>query len=455
MLNFKVPNNFGKGSNMEDPVSTGMLVQFIIIAILTMINAFFAAAEMAIVSINKNRLRLLIEEGNKKAILLQKLMNEPTKFLSTIQVGITFAGFFSSAYAATGISGDLGLLLSYLNIPYSRNLALVLVTLILSYITLVLGELYPKRLALKKSEAIALFSVKPVLFFLKLTAPFVKLLTISTNLLIRITGLNNDALEEKVSREEIRSLVEAGQEHSVINETEKDMIDSIFEFENKLAEEVMTPRTEVYLIDIDEPLPEYVDELLQHKHSRIPVFEGDSDNIIGVLHIKDFIIEAHKVGFANVDIRSIIRPAYFVPERKNIDDLFRDLQSSKKQIAILIDEYGGFSGIVTMADLIEEVMGKIEDDDDTGDTDADIKKIDNNTYLVKGRLPVEELNKELLLDLEEDSEDYDTLGGLLIMLLGFIPDDDEEYTVEHKNLVFKIEEVKNKRIEKVKICVER
>jgi len=438
-----------------DPDSTGMLLQFIIIAILTMINAFFAAAEMAIVSINKNRLRLLIEEGNKKAVLLQRLMNEPTKFLSTIQVGITFAGFFSSAYAATGIADDLSLALNYFNIPYSQNLSLILVTLVLSYITLVLGELYPKRLALKRSEAIALFSVKPVLFFLTLTVPFVKLLTFSTNLLIRATGLNNADLEEKVSREEIMSLVEVGQEHGAINETEKDMIDSIFEFDNKLAEEVMTPRTEVYLIDIDEPLSEYVDELLQHKHSRIPVYEGDSDNIIGVLHIKDFIIEAHKVGFTSVDIRSIIRPAYYVPERKNIDDLFRDLQNSKKQIAILIDEYGGFSGIVTMADLIEEVMGKIEDDDDAADADADIKKIDNNTYLVKGRLPVEELNEELLLDLEEDSEDYDTLGGLLIMLLGFIPDDDEEYTLEYKNVVFKIEEVKNKRIEKVKICIER
>ncbi|KAF1086211.1 Magnesium and cobalt efflux protein CorC [Sporotomaculum syntrophicum] len=434
-----------------DPESASIFVQLTVIAILTIINAFFAAAELAIVSINRTRLRILIDEGNSKAVLLQKLIKEPTKFLSTIQVGITFAGFFSSAYAATGIADDLGLLLSKFAIPYSQDLALIVVTLILSYVILVLGELYPKRLALQKSEAIALFAVKPVMFFLTLTAPFVKLLTFSTNLLIRLTGVNNPDLEERVSREEIKSMVEVGQEHGAINETEKEMIDSIFEFDDKLAEEVMTPRTDVYLIDIDEPLSEYVDELLQQKHSRIPVYEGDSDNIIGVLHIKDFIIEARRVGFANVDIRSILRPAYFVPERKNIDDLFKDLQNSKKQIAILIDEYGGFSGIVTIADVIEEVMGKIEDDD-TLDSDADIKKIDDNTYLVKGRLPVEELNKELLLDLEDDSEDYDTLSGFLIMLLGFIPNDGEEYTLEHNNVVFKIEEVKNKRIEKVKIC---
>jgi putative hemolysin len=437
-----------------DPESASIFLQLTIIGILTIINGFFAAAELAIVSINKTRLRILIDEGNRKAVLLQNLMKEPTKFLSTIQVGVTFAGFFSSAYAATGIADDLGLLLRRLAIPYSQDLALIIVTLILSYVILVLGELYPKRLALKKSETIALFAVRPVMFFLALTAPFVKLLTFSTNLLIRLTGLNNPDLKEKVSREEIRSLVEVGQEHGAINETEKEMIDSIFEFDDKLAEEIMTPRTEVYLIDIDEPLSEYVDELLQHKHSRIPVYEGDSDNIIGVLHIKDFIIEARRVGFANVDIRSILRPAYFVPERKNIDDLFKDLQNSKKQIAILIDEYGGFSGIVTMADLIEEVMGKIEDDDAMG-SDADIKKIDDNTYLVKGRLPVEELNKQLLLNLEEDSEDYDTLGGLLIMLLGFIPNDGEEYTLKHNNVVLKIEEVKNKRIEKVKISIEK
>lgn len=436
-----------------DPESASMFLQLTVIAILTIINAFFAAAELAIVSINKNRLRILIDEGNRNAVLLQELIKEPTKFLSTIQVGITFAGFFSSAYAATGIADDLGLLLSKYSIPYSYNLALIAVTLMLSYVILVLGELYPKRLALQKAEAVALFAVKPVIFFMKITVPFVKLLTVSTNFLIWLTGVDNIGTEEKMSREEIKSVVETGQEHGAINETEKEMIDSIFEFDDKLAEEVMTPRTDVYLIDVDEPLLDYVDEFLQQKHSRIPVYEGDSDNIIGVLHIKDFIIEAHRVGFANVDIRSILRPAYYVPERKNIDDLFRDLQKSKKQIAILIDEYGGFAGIVTMADVIEEIMGKIEDDDDLLDAEADINKIDDNTYLVKGRLPVEDLNKELSLAIDEDSEDYDTLGGFLIMLLGYIPDDGEEYVLEHDNAVFKIKEVKNKRIEKVKIYI--
>ncbi|WP_238882064.1 hemolysin family protein [Clostridium sp. YIM B02551] len=435
----------------SDPDPANVISQLILIAILTLLNAFFSSAEMAIVSLNKNKIKLLSEEGNKKAQLLERLMQEPTKFLSTVQVGITLAGFFSSASAATGISEDLGNVLTAINIPYSRQIALVLVTIVLSYITLVFGELYPKRVALKKSETIAMFSVRPILFVSKLTVPFVKLLSVSTNVLLRITGLNSNDLEEKVSKEEIKSLVEVGQEHGVINETEKEMIDSIFEFDDILAEEVMTPRTEVYLINIDRPLIEYLDELLDEKYSRIPVFEGDSDNIIGILYMKDFIIEARKVGFENVDIRRILHPAYFVLERKNIDELFKELQSTKTHMAILVDEYGGFSGIVTIEDLIEEVMGNIDDEYD--EDEPDIRKIDNNTYIVNGLVPVDELNESLNLELDSDSDDYDTLSGLLINIIGHIPNEGDQDIIEHKDIIFKIEEVKEKRIKKVRISL--
>lgn len=428
--------------------------QILLIIILTLINAFFASAEMAIVSLNKNKIKILAEEGNRKAQLLEQLMKEPTKFLSTIQVGITLAGFFSSAYAATGISDDLGNFFERMNIPYSQTIALISVTLILSYFILVFGELYPKRLALKKSETIALFSVKPIIFVLKVASPFVKLLSMSTNLLLRISGIKIDDLEEKVSREEIRSLVEVGQEQGAINETEKEMINSIFEFDYKLAEEIMTPRTEVYLVNIDRGIKEYLPELLHTKHSRIPVFEGDSDNIIGVLYMKDLVEEAYHVGFDNVNIRKIIRPAYFVPERKNIDDLFKDLQASKKQIAILIDEYGGFSGIVTIEDLIEEVMGDMDDEYDH-EEESDIRKIDDNTYMIKGSTSVDDLNEQLSLNFDSDSEDYDTVGGMLITILGHIPNSTAESTIECDGLVFKIEEFKNNRIEKVKLHIQR
>ncbi|WP_333860702.1 hemolysin family protein [Clostridium sp.] len=435
-----------------DPEPAGLMPQLGLIALLTLVNAFFASAEMAIVSLNKTRIKLLAEQNDKKAQLLEKLLKEPTKFLSTIQVGITLAGFFSSASAATGISYRIGNYLDKINVPYGQEISFFLVTIILSYIMLVFGELFPKRVALQKSEEIAMISIRPILFISKLAIPFVKLLSMSTNLLIRITGMNSSNLEEKVSIEEIRSLVEIGQENGVINSTEKEMINSIFEFDDKLAEEVMTPRTEVYLINADKPLNEYVDELLQKRYSRIPVFEGDSDNIIGILYMKDFIIEAYKVGFENVDIRSIIHPAYFVPERKNIDELFKELQSYRKHMAILIDEYGGFSGIVTIEDLIEEVMGNINDEYD--EDEPSVKKIDNKTFLVKGSIPIDELNESLHLNLNEDSEDYDTLGGLLIKIIGRIPEDGEQPELKYENITFHIEEVKEKRIERVKLNIE-
>lgn len=434
-----------------EPDPANITSQLFLILILTLLNAFFASAEMAIVSLNKNKLKLLAEEGNKKAELLIKLMEEPTKFLSTIQVGITLAGFFSSASAATGISKDLAGYLNKFNVPYSEQIALIGVTVILAYITLVFGELFPKRVALQRSEAIAMFSVKPILYVSKVTVPFVKLLSASTNILIRLFGFDGEGLDEKVSKEEIKSLVEAGQEHGVINETEKEMINSIFEFDDKLANEVMTPRTEVYLINIDISIDEFLDELIEEKYSRIPVFEGDSDNIIGILYMKDFFIEARKKGFENVDIRSILRPAYFVPETKNIDELFKELQDSKNHMAILIDEYGGFSGIVTIEDLIEEVMGNIEDEYD--DDEPDIKKIDNNTFIVNGLLGIDELNDQLHINI--DSDEHDTVSGFLVDLIGRIPEDGEEDIIEHNNIVFKIEEVKEKRINKLKVCIQR
>lgn len=424
--------------------------QLILIVVLTLINAFFAAAEMAIVSLNKNKIKILVDRGNKKAVLLQRLMKEPTNFLSTIQVGITLAGFFNSASAATGISKHLAGYLSGFNIPYSTQIALIIVTIILSYITLVFGELFPKRIALQKSETIAMFSARPILYVSKIAIPFVKLLSASTNVLLRLFGFDREGLDEKVSEEEIRSLVEVGQESGVINQTEKEMINSIFEFDDKLANEVMTPRTEVYLIDIKTPLSEYLDELVGERYSRIPVYEGDIDNIIGILYMKDFFVEARKKGFENVDIRSILRPAYFVPQTKNIDELFRELQMVKKHMAILIDEYGGFSGIVSIEDLIEEIMGNIEDEYDH--EEPEIQKIDNNTFIIDGMLPLDDFNE--YFDVNIESEDYDTISGFLIDLLGYIPENGEEKDIEYKNLIFKIEEVKEKRIQKIWVGVQ-
>ena len=433
-----------------DPEPMSLVSQFILILVLTLLNAFFASAEMAIVSVNRNRIKMLADDGNKKASLLADLLEEPNKFLSTIQVGITLAGFFSSASAATGISEVIGASLSQLGIPYAQSISLVVITIILSYFTLVFGELVPKRIALQKSEQIAMLSVRPIVFVFKFAKPFVKLLSLSTNVLLRVIGMSDTDLEEKVSREEIKSLVDAGEEYGVINQIEKEMINSIFDFDDKLAKEVMTPRTEVYMINSQLPLS--IEELLEENYSRIPVYEGDIDNIIGVLYLKDFLHEAYQVGFENVNLKKLLHRPYFVPECKNIDQLFKELQKSKKHLAVLIDEYGGFSGIVTIEDLIEEVMGDINDEYD--EDEPFIRKIDNDTYIVNGLISIKELNDKLHLNLDEETEDYDTLGGFLINQIDYIPSETEECMVEYENLLFKVQCVKDKRIETVKIHIQ-
>jgi putative hemolysin len=434
---------------MVDPDGDSIIFQIIILIILTLINAFFSCAEMATVSVNKNKIKRLAESGNKKAELVQKLIKEPTRFLSTIQVAITLAGFFSSASAATGLSGPLGRWLKSLEIPYGDQISLLLVTIILSYFTLVFGELVPKRIALQKTEAISMFAVKPILAISKVASPFIRLLTTSTNLVMKLFGAKGGVTEDILSREEIKSLVEEGQVHGVLNENEKEMINSIIEFDDKLAKEIMTPKINIFAINILEPKEEYIETLLETKYSRIPVYEDDIDNVIGILYSKDFMREAIKAGYKNVDIRSIMTKPYLVPDSKNIYELFKELQKSKNHIAVLIDEYGGFSGIVTMEDLVEEVMGDIEDEYDT--SVPKFEKLDNDTYLIDGLLTIDELNG--MLDLNISSDNYETISGLLIDTMGEIPSEDDDRTIEIDNLVFKIESVSKKRIDKVKLYI--
>ena len=423
-----------------------LLLQIVIIIILTGINAFFSSAEMAIVSLNKNKLKILIEDGNKKAILLDNLLKEPSKFLSTIQVGITLASFFASASAATGLSQFLSEALKPLKIPYSSQISMILITFILSYVTLVFGELIPKRIALRNSENIALSSVGVIVFISTIFSPFVKFLTFSTSLILTILRMREDNIEEKVSKEELRSLVEVGKEHGVINETEQEMIENIIEFDEKIAREIMIPRTKVFLIDKNISIHELFENKEIEKYSRIPVYENEADNIIGILMVKDLMIEAYKKGFDNIKISDLVQEAYFVPETKNVNELFNEMQLEKKHITILIDEYGGFSGIVTLEDLIEEVMGNIDDEFD--DEDLSIHQISKNKYLINGEVSLNDLNDNFHFELE--SKYYDTLSGILIENLGYIPEDNENIEpITINGVIFKPQRVRNKKIEKV------
>lgn len=430
----------------SDGSLTGKLI---LILVLTLVNAFFAASEMAMVSVDRIKLSSKADKGDKKAKMLVNILKEPSRFLSTIQVGITFAGFFSSASAAVSISARLGDALDRMGIPFGQDLAFIGITLILSYVMLVFGELVPKRIALRYAEKFAMLAVKPINLVAKIMHPFVTFLSISTNTVMRIIGISQEGVEAKVTLEEIGSMVEVGHEQGFINPVEREMIRSVIKFDDKLAEEIMTARTEVFAIDIDDPPEEYMEEFLRLKHSRVPVYREDVDNIIGILYLKDYLLEAYRKGFGNIDIMDILRPAYFVPERKNINDLFMELKSTRKHMAILIDEYGGFSGLVTMEDLIEEIVGDIDDEFDLDD--PDIKILDDNLYLARGSVSIKELNSRTGLELDEESEDYDTLAGFLIHQLGYIPDDQETPEIMVDQVLFKIQEIEDKRITKVLI----
>ena len=327
-------------SSPDPSMSVGF--QLFILALLILINAYFASAEMAIVSVNRNKVKILAQEGDNKAKLILDFLEQPNRFLSTIQVAITLAGFLASAFAATGMADDVAALLSRLQIiPYTRQVAVVLVTVVLSYFSLVLGELYPKRMALQHSLKIARFTVGSIIFISKLTAPFVWLLSISVTLLLKLTKQQITSEQDGFSEDEVMSMVEVGQETGFLKEEGAKMINSIFAFDDKLAYEVMTPRTDVFAINIDDPQEKYINELMELRYSRIPVYEGDSDNIIGILNIKDYLIAAWSGGFENVNIREILRKPYFVPKAKtlmNCSVIFKaassTLQSSSMSTAV-------------------------------------------------------------------------------------------------------------------------
>ncbi|KEI97352.1 hemolysin [Clostridium botulinum A2B7 92] len=434
-------------------------MQLFLILILVIINAFFSSAEMAIISLNKNRLNTIIDDAEKeasfsnktkKAKILLNLLKEPSKFLATIQVGITLAGFLASASAATSISKYIEIFFKRLNIPKSSSIALFLTTLLLSYLTLVFGELLPKRIALNNSEKIALFSIKPIIIFMKISLPFVNILTYSTNFLLKVLGIDYENIEEKISEEEIKKMIDLGEETGVFNSTEKEMINSIFDFDNTLAKEIMTPRTSVFTIDINDSPENIINNMLEERYSRVPIYDEDIDNIIGILHIKDILSIINKENIKKEDLINILRIPYFIPETKAIDFLFKEMQTSKNYIAILIDEYGGFSGIVTMEDLIEEVMGNIFDEYDEDHTE-EIIKIDANTFLLDASITIDDLNEKLNLELP--SENFDTLGGFILDITGTIPKCNVNSEIQYNNLIFKIEKVSNNRIEKIKLYI--
>lgn len=430
-----------------------MFTEILFLMVLIVLNAFFAASEIALISLNDNKIKLMAEDGNKKAKLLRNLLGEPSRFLATIQIGITLAGFLASAFAAQSFSGRLVELVKLTGVPipdiWLKNASIVIITIILSYFTLVLGELVPKRLAMKKAERISMFVAGPLNFLSVITSPFVKLLTHSTNFFIRLFGVDPNEEDEKVTEEEIRLMVDVGEEIGTIHETEKEMIINIFEFNNKTVSDIMTHRTDIAALPVEASLSEVASFINQEKYSRIPVYEDNIDNIIGVMHSKYLIHFLTEGGNGEkFNLKNIIRKPYFVPISKRTDELFKELQKNNTHLAIIIDEYGGTAGIVTLEDLIEEIVGNIFDEDD--EIEKDIDKLDENTFIINGTTNLDTVRDYLNVDLP--TEDYETLSGFVVGQLGRIPGKEDNPTVEFNGLVFKVEEVNEKRVAKVKVC---
>ena len=432
-----------------DPAGNTIIFDLLLLLFFTLLNAYFAGAEMAVVSVNKNRIRSLAEEGNKKAKVIEGLFEDSTKFLSTIQVAITFAGFYSSASAASSISPVLADWMHSVGIPYSGQIAHNGVTLILMFFNLVFGELVPKRIALQKAEAFCMMTVMPIHYISIILTPFTKLLSFSTKLVLRILHMKTEDQEEAVTEEEIKALLKMGNESGTFDDDEREMIDSVFAFDDRTAREIMVPRRDVVTIDINEPFEELIDEILETRHNRIPVYEENIDNIIGVLHVKDVMIELRKNSLEQMNIREMLHEPFFVPETKEADELFRTMQEARHHMAILVDEYGGFSGIVTIEDLVEEIMGDINEEYE--EVVPEVEAVSEDEYRLDGGILIDDLNEELGLKLE--TENYDTLSGYLIEKLGHIPAKEDRDVIEEDNLIFSVEEVKDNRISRVSLKI--
>jgi len=416
-------------TNPEPYLSSGIFI--LLILILLFLTATCAAAEKALTASNKVR------------------SNAHEQF--ELRGAITLFGLGIYAVILLWLQSNLSAFLDKNHIPASSVIAVILLLFLATFFVLVFGEIYPKKWAAQKLDRVAALTEKPVKWILLPLTPLLWLMSATGNLLLRITGQKIHLEDEEFSEEEVMSMLETGQETGALKEEGKKMIDSIFAFDDKFAYEIMTPRTNVFAININDPSEKYIDTLMELRYSRIPVFDEDSDNIIGIIHIKDYLIKARESGFENVDLHEILRKPFFVPDTKYIDTLFFELQKTRQHIAILIDEYGGFSGIVTLEDIIEEVMGNIDDEYD--EEEPKIQVVEEDTYRIDGTMYLDDINDELQTDLE--SENIETLGGLMIEILGELPADGNPGTVVHYGkYTFTIESVQDRRIGKVLVHIE-
>ncbi|MDW8742705.1 hemolysin family protein [Streptococcus suis] len=434
---------------MEDPGSQTIYIQLLVLLLLTMLNAFFSASEMALVSLNRSRVEQKAAEGEKKYIRLVSVLENPNNFLSTIQVGITFISILSGA----SLASDLGAILAQWlgDSATAQTAGYWLALALLTFISIVLGELYPKRIAMNMKENLAVVTAPVIIFLGKIVSPFVWLLSAATNLISRITPMNFDDADAQMTRDEIEYILTKSEQ--TLDAEEIEMLQGIFNLDELMAREVMVPRTDAFMVDIDDEIAAIMAEILKQNFSRIPVYEGDKDNVIGLIHTKKILAEGFANGFDNLNIRRIMQEPLFVPETIFVDDLLKALRNTQNQMAILLDEYGGVAGLATLEDLLEEIVGEI--DDETDKTEVFVREIADNTFIVQGNMTLNDFNEHF--DMELESDDVDTIAGYYLTGVGTIPSQEEKVSFEvdskDHHLVLSNDKVKNGRVTKLKILI--
>nr|WP_319489792.1 hemolysin family protein [uncultured Caproiciproducens sp.] len=422
-------------------------LSILLLLALILVNAFFAASEIAIITLNDNKIRKMAEDGNKKAAKVLKLTENSSRFLATIQVGITLSGFLTSASASQSFAGKLTALLSFL--PLSTGLiygiSTVLITVLLSYFSLVFGELVPKKIAMQRAEELSFKFIGILNGTSTVFRPFISFLSFSTNIVMKMLGFDPNASEQTVTEEEILMMVDAGEEKGVIGESAKDMISNIFDFNDITASEIMTHRTEVDAVEDTATIQDVVNLSIADGHSRIPVYREDLDEVLGVIYVKDLLQYIGCELDGKTKITDLMRPAYFVPESKRCSQLFTEMTEWRTQIAIVVDEYGGTEGIITMEDLLESIVGNIQDEYDH--EEEEIHKVDDHKFTVDGGTSIDEISDLVGIELPEG--DYDTIAGLVVEMLGRIPKPNENPSVQIRNLTLTVQKVEDRRISKI------
>ena len=431
---------------MED--GSLLLLQLLFLGFLILLNAFFASSEVALISLKPATVRRLGTEGGRRGRRLADLVGNSGRFLATVQVGVTFAGFMASAFAADTFSEPVtgwlyGLGFQFLSKKILGGVIMVAITILLSYISLVFGELVPKQLGLRYAEAVALNVAGPIDFIARVTAPFVWFLNASVNFVLRLFGVTPGNSQE-VTEEEIRMMVDIGEENGAIESDEKRMIENVFEFNNTTAAEVMTHRTEMVALDIEAPPEEVEKVLMSCGFSRVPVYREDIDEIIGFLHFREYL-SAKVQGNSAPDIRNLLKPVYLAPETMRANILFRNMQSKKFGMAIILDEFGGTSGLVTIEDLLEEIVGSLYDEYD--EADIEIEQLGEGEWRIDGSMRLDEISRRLDLALPE--EEYDTIGGLVFGMLNEVPTVGATVELPVSGISIRVESVEERRVDKV------